>query len=98
MAGGGAGATGQGWAGMHWKPRRRNAELLHVCTSGRQYKAQKEDWLVSGLQDHGYLSVKRETYRCQWTGHCWAQEAIECSDTSLTVAKHLLLDLPVNNC
>ena len=30
---------------------RRNAELLHVCTSGRQFKAQKENWLISGLQD-----------------------------------------------
>ena len=30
---------------------RGDAEVLHVCTSGRQYKAQKEHWLVSGLQD-----------------------------------------------
>ena len=38
---------------------RRNSGLLHVCTRGSQHKAQKEIWLVSGLQDHGYLSVKK---------------------------------------
>ena len=40
-------------------PSRRNAGLLHVCTSGRQYKAQKENWPVSGVKDHRYLSVRR---------------------------------------
>ena len=34
--------------------------LSHVCTGGRQNKAQKM-WLVSGLQDHRYLSVKIES-------------------------------------
>ena len=29
---------------------------VHVCASGNQHKAQKENWLVSGLQDHRYLS------------------------------------------
>ena len=33
-------------------PPRRNAGLLHVCTGGRQSKEQKENWLVSGLEDH----------------------------------------------
>ena len=35
--------------------------LSHVCTGGRQNKAQKKMWLVSGLQDHRYLSVKSES-------------------------------------
>ena len=35
--------------------------LSHVCTGGRQNKAQKKMWLVSGLQDHRYLSVKIES-------------------------------------
>ena len=33
---------------------RRNSGLWHVCTSGKQHKAQKENGLVSGLQDHRY--------------------------------------------
>ena len=32
-----------------------------MCTRGSQHKAQKEMWLVSGLQDHRYLSVKSES-------------------------------------
>ena len=44
---------------------RRNAGLLHVCKSGRQYKAQEETWLVSGLQAHRHLSVTEdEARRC----------------------------------
>ena len=35
--------------------------LSHVCTGGRQNKAQKKMWLVSGLQDHRCLSVKIES-------------------------------------
>ena len=35
----------------------RECWLSHVCTGGRQNKAQKM-WLVSGLQDHRYLYVK----------------------------------------
>ena len=42
------------------QPPRWNAELLHVCTGGRQHKAQKENWLISGLKDHRYLSVKKD--------------------------------------
>ena len=34
--------------------------LSHVCTGGRQNKAQKM-WLGSGLQDHRHLSVKMES-------------------------------------
>ena len=41
-------------------PPRRNAELLHLCTSGRQYKAQEENWLISGLKTIGtFLSKER---------------------------------------
>ena len=40
-------------------PPRRNAGLLHVCTGGRQDKAQEEMWLVSGLQDRRCPSVTR---------------------------------------
>ena len=54
-------------------------------------------WLVSGLKDHRYRSVKREAYRCQWTDHCQAQTATECSGTSQTAAKLLLLDLLLLN-
>ena len=57
-------------------------------------KAQREIWLASGLTDHKYLSVKRETYGCQWTDHCLAQIAIECSGTSQTAAGQQLLGLP----
>ena len=39
---------------------RRSSGLLHVCTRGDQHKAQKENWLVSGLSDQRYRSVKRE--------------------------------------
>ena len=38
---------------------RRNAELLHVCTRGSQHKSAERKWLVSGLQDHRYPSVKK---------------------------------------
>ena len=31
------------------RPPRRNSGLCHVCTGGKQYKAQKENGLVSGL-------------------------------------------------
>ena len=31
--------------------------LWHVCTSGSQHKAQRENWLISGLRDHRYFSV-----------------------------------------
>ena len=30
-------------------PPRRNSGLCHVCTGGKQHKAQKENGLVSGL-------------------------------------------------
>ena len=42
-------------------PPPRECWLSHVCTGGRQNKAQKKMWLVSGLQDHWYLSVKIES-------------------------------------
>ena len=42
---------------------RRNAEVLHVGTRHDQHKAQKENWLVSGLKDHRYLSVTRMRHR-----------------------------------
>ena len=50
---------------------RRKAGLLHVCTGARQYKAQKENGLVvSGLQDHRYLSVANpETGGCHVAVH-----------------------------
>ena len=38
---------------------RRNTGLVHACTRGRQYKAQKENGHVSGLQDQRYRSVTR---------------------------------------
>ena len=41
-------------------PPPKKCWLSHVCTGGRQNKAQKM-WLVSGLQDHRYLSVKIES-------------------------------------
>ena len=31
--------------------------LLHVCTRGNQHKAHEENWPISGLKDHRYLSV-----------------------------------------
>ena len=37
------------WPGRDGAYPRRNSGLLHGCTSGSQYKAQKEIWLVSGL-------------------------------------------------
>ena len=40
-------------------PPPKECWLSHLCTGGRQ-KAQKM-WLVSGLQDHRYLSVKIES-------------------------------------
>ena len=39
---------------------RRNAGLWGVSTGGKRHKAQKEMWLVSGLQDHRYLSVNKD--------------------------------------
>ena len=39
---------------------RRNAGLWSVSTRRDQHKAQKEMWLVSGLQDHRYLSVNKD--------------------------------------
>ena len=34
------------------------------------HKAQKEDWLVRGLEDHGRLSVTKNETRCRrWIGH-----------------------------
>ena len=39
---------------------RRNAGLWCVSTRRDQHKTQKEMWLVSGLQDHRYLSVNKE--------------------------------------
>ena len=39
---------------------RRNAGLWCVSTRRDQHKAQKEMWLVSGLQDHRYLSVNKD--------------------------------------
>ena len=57
----GEGVQGRG-RDSHPRPShrpRRNAGLLHVCTRGRQHKAQKEIWPVSGLQDHRYLSVNK---------------------------------------
>ena len=39
-------------------PPRRNSGLWCVSTRRDQHKAQKEMWLVSGLQDHRYLSKK----------------------------------------
>ena len=41
-------------------PPRRNAGLWCVSTRRDQHKAQKEMWLVSGLQDHRYLSVNKD--------------------------------------
>ena len=41
-------------------PPRRNAELWCVSTRRDQHKAQKEMWLVSGLQEHRYLSVNKD--------------------------------------
>ena len=49
-------------------PPPKECWLCHVCTGGRQNKAQKM-WLISGLQDHRYLSVKSETQRCPWVVH-----------------------------
>jgi hypothetical protein len=43
----------------HSSPR-RNAGLWCVSTRHDQHKAQKEMWLVSGLQDHRYLSVNKD--------------------------------------
>ena len=47
-------------------------EMLSYCTWAHtaSTKAQREMWLISGLKDHRHLSVKRETYRCKWIGHC----------------------------
>ena len=54
----------------------RNSGLWHVCTGSKQHKAQKENGLVSGLQDHRYLSVTEHmTRRCQWAGH----QQMQCS-------------------
>ena len=39
---------------------RRNSGLWCVSTRRDQHKAQKEIWLVSGLQDHRYLSVNKD--------------------------------------
>ena len=39
---------------------RRNSGYCTCAQDGRQYKAQKEMWLVSGLKDHGYLSRKKK--------------------------------------
>ena len=39
---------------------RRNPGLWCVSTRRDQHKAQKEMWLVSGLQDHRYLSVNKD--------------------------------------
>ena len=41
-------------------PPRRNSGLWCVSTRRDQHKAQKEIWLVSGLQDHRYLSVNKD--------------------------------------
>ena len=46
------------------------SRLLHVCTRGSEHKVQKENGLVSGLQDQRYRSAtKNETLRCHWTDH-----------------------------
>ena len=74
-------------------PPRRNSGLCHVCTGGRQYKAQKENGLVSGLYDHRYLSVAEdETRRCLWVGHRDAKQWV-CSGTPVADAKLYPLDL-----
>ena len=39
---------------------RRNAGLWCVSTGRDQHNPQKEMWLVSGLQDHRYLSVNKD--------------------------------------
>ena len=67
-----------------------------MCTSARQHKAQKEIWLVSGLQDHRYCSVKSETRRCPWVGHRAGKVQQRCSGTSLTTAMQQSLDLTIN--
>ena len=41
-------------------PSRRNAGLWCVSTRRDQHKVQNEMWLVSGLQDHRYLSVNKD--------------------------------------
>ena len=46
-------------SGLAFVPR-RNAGLWCVSTRRDQHKAQKEMWLVSGLQDHRYLSVNKD--------------------------------------
>ena len=42
-------ARGTLWTFIPHQPPRRNSGLCHVCTGGSQHKAQKENWLVSGL-------------------------------------------------
>ena len=71
QGGGGYGSRVGGLVGGYSPPPpRRKSELLHVCTSGSQHKAQKENGLVSGRKDHRYLSVTEDgTRRCQWTSH-----------------------------
>ena len=56
---GGAGLRSRGGGGGG-NPPRRNAGLWCVSTRRDQHKAQKEMWLVSGLQDHRYLSVNKD--------------------------------------
>ena len=41
-------------------PPRRKPGLLHMCTGGDQHRAQEENGIVSGLQDHQQCSVTKE--------------------------------------
>ena len=78
-------------------PPRRNAGPLHVCTGGGQYKAQKQNGLVSGLSDHRSRSVKRgrhEDARGQSTERTKA-EAMQ--RNVVTTAKRHLPDLTANS-
>ena len=59
-------------------------------------KAQEEDGLVGGAQDHRCLSVTEdETRRCPWTGHSRGKRR-RCSRKSSTAARQQPPDLPVH--
>ena len=71
--------------------------MLSYCARARHAvgtKAQRENGLVSGLKEQRYLSVKTETYGCQWADHQQAQIATGRSGTPRTAARLQLLDLP----
>ena len=77
----------------------RDAEWKGWSASWKNYvRARPVGFKVLGARAQALrLSVKGETYRCQWTDHCQAQIAIECSGTSQTVARLPLLDLLLSN-